>query len=122
LARARYSVIRRIAASLALLLLPACASAQAPDADDLAKKLQNPLSNLISLPIESNWEFATASSYDWTAGLWTMPLEVSASQIVKLGGQMMSVGLTVRSHLARPPLGPQWGLTFTATFLFPKGA
>lgn len=62
----------------------------------------------------------TASSYDWTAGLWTVPLEVSASQMVKLGGQSMSVGLTIRSHLDRPLFGPKWGLTFTATFLFPE--
>jgi hypothetical protein len=63
-----------------------------------------------------------ASSYDWTTGLWALPLEGSASQILKLGGQLMSVGLTMRLHLDRPPWGPKWGLALTATFLFPKGA
>lgn len=62
----------------------------------------------------------TASSYDWTAGLWTVPLEVSVSQLLTPGGQSMSLGLLMRSHLDRPPLGPKWGLTFTATFLFPR--
>jgi hypothetical protein len=273
-AHARYSVIRRIAASLALLLLPACASAQeqTSGSDGLAKQLQNPVAHLISVPIESNWEFAegpthatdyygalkpvipfslganwnlitrtilpfsysvlldkgsnsrvgvgdaiatayfspskpvrgwfwgvgpglivpsatddslgsgkwsagptgavirqsgpwsvftlvghassvagnpgrdrvnttflqpslsystakdttfgidTASSYDWTAGLWSVPLEVSASQVLVAGRQSMSLGLLLRSHLDRPPLGPTWGLTFTATFVFPKAS
>jgi len=62
----------------------------------------------------------TQSSYDWTAGLWTVPLEGSASQVLKLAGQSLSLGLTVRSHLDHPVLGPKWGLTFTAAFLFPK--
>jgi hypothetical protein len=62
----------------------------------------------------------TQSSYDWTAGVWVVPLEVSASQVFTLAGQEMSLGLTVRSHLDRPVFGPRWGLAFTATFLFPR--
>ncbi len=62
----------------------------------------------------------TQSTYDWNAGLWAVPLEVSASQLLTLGGQSMSLGLTVRSHLDRPVFGPRWGLAFTATLLFPE--
>jgi hypothetical protein len=40
---------------LLLLLLPMEASAQ--DTDDLAKQTQNPVSSLISVPLQGNWDF-----------------------------------------------------------------
>ena len=49
-----------------------------------------------------------------------VPLELSASQLVKVVGQPMNLGLTLRSHLDRPVFGPRWGVAFTATFLFPE--
>lgn len=45
-----------ITSSLAALLLPLCVSA-ADDADELAKKLSNPVANLISVPLQANWDF-----------------------------------------------------------------
>jgi hypothetical protein len=78
-----------------------------------------------SLSYTTEWDTTfgvdTVSTYDWTAGLWTVPLEVSASQVLKIGKQSISAGLTVRSYLDRPVSGPKWGLTFTATLLYPKG-
>jgi hypothetical protein len=38
-----------------VLLLPSAAAAQ--DADQLAKQTQNPVSSLISLPLQANWDF-----------------------------------------------------------------
>jgi hypothetical protein len=61
-----------------------------------------------------------SSAYNWTADLWALPLEVSASQLLHVSSRAMSLGLTVRSHLDRPESGPNWGLVFTAAFLFPK--
>jgi hypothetical protein len=39
-----------------LFLYFTTASAQ-DDADELAQKLQNPVANLISVPIQNNWDF-----------------------------------------------------------------
>jgi hypothetical protein len=47
---------RRLLGVLAtLLVLPAFAAAQ--DADELAKQTQNPVSSLISVPLQGNWDF-----------------------------------------------------------------
>ena len=42
--------------ALALLLVPPT-SAAAQDADELAKQTQNPVSSLISVPLQGNWDF-----------------------------------------------------------------
>jgi len=60
------------------------------------------------------------SSYDWRAKQWTIPFIANASQILKVQGQLISVGLGAKVYLDKPANGPDWGLRFTVTFLFPK--
>lgn len=69
---------------------------------------------------DTSYGIDTQSTYDWDAGVWQVPLELSVGQLIKVRRQSMNLGLTVRSHLDRPVGGPKWGLAFTATFLFPR--
>ena len=62
----------------------------------------------------------TESTYDWRAGQWTVPLNLSVSQLLKIGKQPVHFGLTGRVYAERPNGGPDWGIRFTLTFLFPK--
>jgi hypothetical protein len=62
----------------------------------------------------------TESTYDWTNRQWTVPLNLSVSQLLKLGGQPIQFQLGGRYYLDRPTGGPDWGLRFTVTLLFPK--
>ena len=62
----------------------------------------------------------TAAVYDWTEGEWTVPLELSLEQLVKIGKQPMSVGVTARYGLRHPADGPSWGLVATVTLVFPR--
>jgi hypothetical protein len=62
----------------------------------------------------------TESTYDWRAEQWTVPINVSVSQLVKIGGHPTSFQIGYRNYLERPAGGPDWGLRFTVTFLFPK--
>ena len=62
----------------------------------------------------------TESTYDWEAEQWTVPVNVMASQLVKFGKQPVSFGLGYRDYVEAPDGGPDWGLRFVVTFLFPK--
>ena len=60
------------------------------------------------------------SSYDWNADQWTIPLNVSVSQIIPIGKQLTSFSLGARAYLDKPAGGPTWGMRFVISLLFPK--
>ena len=62
----------------------------------------------------------TESTYNWEASQWTVPLNVSVSQLVKIGKMPVQFQLGYRYYVEKPDGGPDWGLRFTITFLFPK--
>ena len=63
---------------------------------------------------------STESTYDWKNSQWTVPINVSVSQLLKIGGQPLSFALGLRSYVSGPSGGPDWGVRFTTTLLFPK--
>ena len=110
-----YPVVIALVALVAVLL-PGTASAQqeatavggdkvVDQQDDLAKKLQNPVANLIRVPLQSNW--------DWGIG------PANAMRYL-LNVQPIQLQVGPRFYADRPAGGPDWGLRFTVTFLFPK--
>jgi hypothetical protein len=62
----------------------------------------------------------TESTYDWKSKQWSVPINVQVSQIVKVGERPVSFGLGGRYYVVRPDFGPDWGLRFVTTVLFPK--
>jgi len=62
----------------------------------------------------------TESTYNWQAEQWTVPLNFSVSQLVKIGKMPVQFQLGYRYYVEKPDGGPDWGLRFTITFLFPK--
>lgn len=62
----------------------------------------------------------TESTYDWNAEQWTVPLNASVSQLLKVGKQPVSLALGAKYYAEGPSGGPEWGLRFTVSFLFPK--
>lgn len=62
----------------------------------------------------------TESTYDWNAEEWTIPLNLTVSQLMRFGKQPVSLGIGGRYYADSPPGGPDWGLRFTMTFLFPR--
>jgi hypothetical protein len=61
----------------------------------------------------------TESTYDWTARQWTVPINLLASQVLKIGRQPLSLTLGGREYAARPNGGADWGIRCVVTFLFP---
>jgi hypothetical protein len=61
----------------------------------------------------------TETTYDWTARQWTVPVNLLASQVLKIGQQPLSLSLGGREYAVRPSGGADWGIRFAVTFLFP---
>ncbi len=62
----------------------------------------------------------TESTYNWQESQWTVPINVQLSQLTRLSGQPVSFAIGTRFYAERPAGGPDWGLRFTVTLLFPK--
>jgi hypothetical protein len=60
------------------------------------------------------------ASYDWNRSQWTVPTNLSISKVTKLGDQRLSIGGGVRYYFESPSGGPNWGLRFMVTLLFPR--
>jgi hypothetical protein len=63
----------------------------------------------------------TESSYDWDREEWSVPLNLSATQVFKVGEQPMSVQFGARYWADSPDFGPEgWGWRMTYTLVFPQ--
>lgn len=62
----------------------------------------------------------TESTYDWKNEQWTVPINASVTQLLKVGGQPLTLQLGYRYYAEAPTNGPDWGVRFAVTFLFPK--
>jgi hypothetical protein len=60
------------------------------------------------------------ASYDGNASQWTVPVNASLSQILPVGGQLISIAVGARAYLDAPRGGPDWGLRLTVTLLYPR--
>jgi hypothetical protein len=63
----------------------------------------------------------TESVYDWQAKQWSVPVHLTVTQLLKLGGQPLSLQLGPRYWLDSPEHGADgWGFRAAITLLFPK--
>ena len=60
-------------------------------------------------------------TYDWTGETWSVPLNLTVSQLVSPGGQPLSISAGARYWLDSPEGGAEgWGLRLGVSFLYPK--
>ena len=64
----------------------------------------------------------TESSYDWRAEQWTVPVNLSVSQLTKIGKMPISFALGFKYYADAPTGNADWGVRFTVTPVFPVGA
>ena len=72
-----------------------------------------------TFPTQTTLNLSSESTYNWTAGKWTVPIIGGVSQIFKVGGQPISVAV-FGYYVVRPDGAPAWGVRFVLTLLFPK--
>ncbi|WP_193215105.1 transporter [Luteolibacter marinus] len=61
------------------------------------------------------------TTYNWQTSDWNVPANFLVSQLLKIGDQPIQVFAGARYYLETPDGGPEWGLRFGFTFLFPTG-
>ncbi len=71
-------------------------------------------------PTKTTFTLNTESIYDWTGEQWSVPVNLVISQLFKVGGQPMQAFVGGRYHLEGPDGGPDWGVRFGLTLLFPR--
>ncbi|MEJ2330979.1 MAG: transporter [Gammaproteobacteria bacterium] len=87
----------------------------------------------VALKQTGPWTVGALANHIWSVGgdstrpdvkenkQWSVPINLTATQLIKVGNQMMSVGGGVRYWADSPAGGPDdWGLRLIVTFLFPK--
>jgi hypothetical protein len=61
------------------------------------------------------------ATYDWNESQWTVPLNLSVAQLVKVGKLPVQFAVGGRYYAEGPSGAPDWGLRFVITPLFPTG-
>jgi len=60
------------------------------------------------------------STYDWKGSQWTVPANFSYSKVTRVGDQLVSWAAGARYYFEAPDSGPEWGLRFVFTLLYPR--
>ena len=70
---------------------------------------------------QTSFTVNSESTYDWNGGQWTIPFNFMISQLTKIGKMRVQFQLGARYYAESPSGGPDWGLRFVVTPLFPTG-
>jgi hypothetical protein len=74
-----------------------------------------------TLPTATTFVLNTESTYDWEARQWSVPINTGVTQVLRLGDQLVQVGVLGRYWAESPQQGPHgWGLRLNVTLLFPR--
>ena len=72
-------------------------------------------------PTKTTFGINTESTYDWESDQWSIPLNVSVAQMLKVGDQIIQLSMGPRYWVESPDgAAEDWGFRFQLTFLFPK--
>jgi len=72
-------------------------------------------------PTQTSFGLNTESTYDWETNKWSIPINVTAAQVMRFGNQLVQIGGGLRYWVTTPDAGPEdWALRLQFTFLFPR--
>lgn len=60
------------------------------------------------------------STYDWESEQWTVPMNIAYSKVSRIGRQLVSYQAGARYYVESAEGGPEWGLRFAFTLLYPR--
>jgi len=90
------------------------------DRADISATFIQPFLSYVT-PTQLTFSVNTESTYDWENEDWSVPINVTASQLLRFGNQLVQLGGGLRYWVSSPDAGPEgWGIRFSATFLYPR--
>jgi len=70
---------------------------------------------------KTTFSINSESTYDWHNSQWTVPINLSIAQLLKIGKLPVQFTLGGKIFATGPSGAPDWGIRFTITPLFPAG-
>jgi len=90
------------------------------DRADVSATFLQPFLTYIT-PAQTTYALNTEATYNWETNDWSIPLAFSASQLIKVGDQLLQIGGGLRYWVESPASGPEgWGFRLSVTMLYPK--
>jgi hypothetical protein len=90
------------------------------DRADVSATFLQPFVSYIT-PAQTTYAVNLESTYNWDTKDWSIPLNVTAAQLLRIGDQMVQIGGGVRYWLQSPDSGPEgWGIRLNFVLLYPK--
>ena len=69
---------------------------------------------------QTTFSINTESTYNWKTKEWKVPINVAVAQLTRIKKQPVQFQIGARYYVKTPEFGPDWGVRFVTTFLFPK--
>jgi hypothetical protein len=86
----------------------------------VSSTLLQPFVNYIT-KTKTTFGLSLESTYDWRQDQWSVPINLTVSQMLKVGNQIFQIGGGVRYWAESSKNGPEgWGARLQLTFLFPN--
>lgn len=90
------------------------------DRADISATFLQPFVSYIT-PTQTTYAVNLESTYNWDTKDWSIPLNVTAAQLLRIGDQMVQIGGGLRYWLQSPDSGPEgWGIRLNFVLLYPK--
>lgn len=90
------------------------------DRDDISASFIQPFFGYTTKSF-TTFTINTESTYDWKKSAWTVPVNLTVTQMLRVGSQPLTVQAGVRYWAESPTGGPEgWGFRLAVTLLFPS--
>ena len=91
------------------------------DREDINASFVQPFTAYIFKKTKTTLSMNTETTYDWDADTWSVPVNLTVAQMLKIKGQILQVVVGPRYWAESPDGGPEgFGLRAGLTMLFPK--
>ncbi|NNF00653.1 MAG: transporter, partial [Pyrinomonadaceae bacterium] len=90
------------------------------DRPDISETFANPFFSFIAGE-RTTFTLSSESTYDWEVDDWTVPVNLTLSQLLRIGDQPLQIGAGPRYWATSPIGGPRgWGFRIEGTLVFPR--